>query len=172
MPDPDPKNDPDPDPKGETFTAPKDQAEFDRMVADRLRRERSKFADYDDLKTKASKFDEIDQANKTEIEKATEAEQRATTAELRALRLEVALDAAPEGMPMSQVRKLAKRLSGTTKDEIEADAAELFEDFTPSEGSDGKPPSRKPTERLRGGTEPEEGAELDTKAILEKIPRL
>lgn len=51
-----------------TFT----QAEVDAIVGDRLKRERTKFADYDALKEKASKFDEIEEANKTELQRATE----------------------------------------------------------------------------------------------------
>ena len=54
--------------KPETFT----QADVDRIVKERVQRERAKFADYDDLKAKASRFDEIEDANKTEIEKARE----------------------------------------------------------------------------------------------------
>ena len=51
-----------------TFT----QAELDAVVKDRLKREREKYADFDALKAKAAKFDEIEQANKTELEKANE----------------------------------------------------------------------------------------------------
>lgn len=50
----------------ETF----DQAAVDRIVSQRLAREREKFADYDDLKTKAERLAEIEAANQTELEKA------------------------------------------------------------------------------------------------------
>jgi hypothetical protein len=56
-----------------TFTPPSSQDEFDRMVGDRLARERQKFADYDDLKAKAAKFDEADAASKTELQKLQDA---------------------------------------------------------------------------------------------------
>lgn len=49
-----------------TFT----QDELDRVIAERLRREREKFSDYDALREKASKFDELDAAQKTELERA------------------------------------------------------------------------------------------------------
>lgn len=49
------------------------QDEFDRRIGDRLARERSRFADYDELKEKASKFDEVDAASKTEMQKLQEA---------------------------------------------------------------------------------------------------
>lgn len=48
------------------------QAEVDKIVGERLARDRAKFADYDDLKEKASKFDELEEANKTELQKANE----------------------------------------------------------------------------------------------------
>lgn len=60
-------------PEGDTFVAPTNQDEFDRMVGARLARERQKFADYDDLKAKASKFDEVDAASKSELQKAQDA---------------------------------------------------------------------------------------------------
>lgn len=55
---------------GDEFVAPKDQEEFDRMVGARLARERAKFGDYDDLKAKASKLDEMEAAGRTELEQA------------------------------------------------------------------------------------------------------
>jgi hypothetical protein len=56
-----------------TFNPPASQDEFDRMVGDRLARERQKFADYDDLKAKAAKFDEVDAASKTELQRLQDA---------------------------------------------------------------------------------------------------
>lgn len=58
--------------EGFAFVAPANQEEFDRMVGARLARERQKFADYEDLKAKASKFDEVDAASKSELQKAQE----------------------------------------------------------------------------------------------------
>lgn len=51
-----------------TFT----QAEMDAIIGDRLARERAKYADYEDVKAKASKYDEEQEASKTELQKATE----------------------------------------------------------------------------------------------------
>lgn len=48
-----------------TFT----QAEMDSIIEGRLARERQKYADYDDLKEKASKYDEYQTQNKTELQK-------------------------------------------------------------------------------------------------------
>lgn len=51
-----------------TFT----QSDVDRIVAERLSRERGKYADYETLKEKASKFDAAEEANKSELQKAQE----------------------------------------------------------------------------------------------------
>lgn len=49
-----------------TFT----QEELDAHIEQRLARERTKFADYDALKTKAAAFDEAERAKQTELERA------------------------------------------------------------------------------------------------------
>lgn len=51
-----------------TFT----QAEVDSIVEGRLAREREKYADYDSLKDKAGKYDEIQAKGKTGLEKEKE----------------------------------------------------------------------------------------------------
>ena len=48
------------------------QSELDAIISDRLKRERDKYADYDSLKEKATRLDEIEEASKTELQKATE----------------------------------------------------------------------------------------------------
>lgn len=62
---------------GTAFT----QADVDRIVRDRLARQKAQFGDYDDLKTKAAEFDKIAESQKSELEKAQE---RATKAEAEA----------------------------------------------------------------------------------------
>ena len=47
-------------------------AEMNAIISDRLSRERSKYADYDDLKAKAQQFDAAQEAGKTELQKANE----------------------------------------------------------------------------------------------------
>ena len=77
-----------------TFT----QEEVNAIVSERVKKERAKYEGFDDLKAKAAKFDEMEEANKTELQKATEraAELEAkikemTEAEsLRAMRAKVA----------------------------------------------------------------------------------
>ena len=51
-----------------TFT----QSELDAIVGDRLKRERARYADYEDLKTKAAAFDAAEEASKSEMQKALE----------------------------------------------------------------------------------------------------
>ncbi|WP_058725244.1 DUF4355 domain-containing protein [Curtobacterium luteum] len=76
------------------FTPPASQDELNRIIADRIARERAKFSDYDDIKSKASKFDELEAANRSELEKvsatASEWEQKAAAANSELVRLRVA----------------------------------------------------------------------------------
>lgn len=74
----------------------------------------------------AKKLSEIEEANKSELEKAqaalAAAEKRAQETELASLRASVALE---KGLTPTQ----AKRLIGSTREELEADADELLEDI-------------------------------------------
>ena len=54
--------------KERTFT----QAEMDAIIGDRLKRERAKYADYDELAQKAKAYDEAEEASKSELQKAVE----------------------------------------------------------------------------------------------------
>lgn len=116
------------------FTPPATQDELNRIITERVTRERQKFADYGELKEKAAQFDQAVEQGKTEAQKAVEraeaAEKRAAETESRALRLEIA---AEKGLTPAQ----AKRLVGSTREELEADASELLDTFKPaSAGSD------------------------------------
>lgn len=55
-------------PETRTFS----QAEVDAIIGDRLKREREKYADYEALKEKASKYDAQEEASKTDLQKAEE----------------------------------------------------------------------------------------------------
>lgn len=73
------------------------QEQLDAIVSDRLARERAKYQDYEDLKTKAAEYDKAQEASKTELQKAqeksaklqTELETMKKTAELREIREKV-----------------------------------------------------------------------------------
>lgn len=103
------------------FEAITSQEDFDKAIQARIARERAKFADYEDVKARASKLTEIEEANKTEAEKVAErlaaAEKRAVELEAKATRAEVA---AAKGVPIVL-------LSGSTKEELEASADALIQ---------------------------------------------
>ena len=104
----------------EAFRPPATQEELDRIIQGRLDRERKRFADYDDIKAKATKYAELEEANKTESQKTAErlaaAEKRAAELEVKALRSEVA---AAKGVPSAL-------LTGSTQEELEAAADALI----------------------------------------------
>lgn len=54
--------------EGRTFS----QTELDSIVKSRVYEEQKKFSDYKELKKKAERLDEIEEASKTELQKATE----------------------------------------------------------------------------------------------------
>ena len=108
-----------------TFT----QEELNAIVGKRLAEEKSKFADYEDLKAKASKFDEMEEANKSELQKATEransleAELKAmkSAEEVRVMRENVAKET---GIP-------SNLLTGATEEECKAQAEAIKAYATP-----------------------------------------
>ena len=125
-----------------------------------------------ELEEKAKKLDEIEDANKSEVERATSslkaAEERAQAAELKAMRLEVA---AAKGLTPAQ----AKRLVGASIEELEADADELVDTFKPADsGEQSSKPQMpgKPQQHLRSGGDPtEEPQETDPAKLAEAISR-
>lgn len=120
--------------EGKTFT----QAELDKIVADRLGRERSKYAGFEDLKAKAARLDELEQQNQSELEKAQtkvqKAEQRAVDAEARLLRFEVAQE---KEVPA----KLVPLLTASDRDGLESQADLILENAKtePTPDFDGGP---------------------------------
>lgn len=81
-----------------TFT----QQEMDAIIADRLKRERAKYEGFEDFKAKAMKFDELEEANKSELDKAHE----------RVSTLETELNAMKKAEEVRQIReKVAKEMS-------------------------------------------------------------
>lgn len=115
-----------------------------------------------------AKLREIEDASKSDIDKATEratqAEQRATAAERRALVLEVAAD---KGLTPAQ----AKRLVGDTREDLEADADELLATFTPAD-DERRTPARRPKEKLRPGAVPDadDDSETDPAKLAARVP--
>lgn len=105
------------EPTEKTFT----QADVDRIVTNRL----SKYSDYEELKAKAAKFDEVEEANKSELQKAidkanglqAELDGLKKAAEIRQVRDEVSKET---GVP-------ASLLTGETKEECATQAAAIAE---------------------------------------------
>lgn len=95
------------------------QEQLNRIISERIGRERRKYADYDEMRAKAARFDELEKAQKTELEKAQEranrAEAKALEAELRVLRSEIA---GKYSIP-------AELLQGANSEELEKSAAAL-----------------------------------------------
>lgn len=120
-----------------------------------------------EAETWRKKVKEYEDASKSDLEKAqskaAEAEYRAQEAETRYLRLEVASE---KGLTAAQ----ARRLQGSTREELEKDADELLKEFGGGEKGT-KPPARKPAERLKGGSDPESSPDPDPDEIVKKIRR-
>lgn len=104
-----------------TFT----QDEVNKIVADRLFKERSKYDGFEEMKEKASKFDEMQEASKTELQKATERADKLQAEldflnkanEVRTIREKVATD---NGVPVSL-------LTGNTEEECTTQAKAILE---------------------------------------------
>lgn len=105
------------------------QEELDNIVKERIRREREKFGDYDDLKKRVSELETENSALKSTVEdnKQTRAELDAQITELQgqvsnyetaSLRTRIALQ---NGLPYD----LADRLQGADEEALRADAERL-----------------------------------------------
>ena len=102
------------------------QEELNSIVSDRLRRESAKYSDYEELKQKAQKLDEIEESSKSELQKATEKANELQTEldkikkanEVRTIREKISTET---GVPVSL-------LSGSTEEEckIQADGILKF----------------------------------------------
>ena len=113
-------------PEPKTFT----QEEVNSFLAKDRKQMAEKYADYEALKEKASRLDEIEAANKSELEKATE----------KATRLESELKAIKEAEAIRGIREeVAKNtgipahlLTGNTKEECEAQATAIADFAKPA----------------------------------------
>ena len=155
---PEPKNDPTPAPKGgddKTFT----QAEVDALIDKRFARERKNQPTPEQVsewKAKAEAADKAGESDKGEAQKLADQLAKMQTDlddERRQRRIiEVAAD---KGLTPARV----KRLTGTTREELDTSADELLEDFpipAKSDGEDGdkKEPVKRPVESLKPGASP------------------
>lgn len=104
-----------------TFT----QAELDQIIGERLKREREKYPDYDALKEKAARFDEIEEASKSELQKATEKAERLET-ELSQLKKAEEIRGVREAVA-TQYGIPTNLLSGETEETCKEQAKALLE---------------------------------------------
>ena len=109
-----------------TFT----QEEVNAIVGKRLAEEKGKYSDYEEIKAKAAKFDEAEEANKSELQKATE----------RANNLEAELNGMKKAEEIRQMKEKianetgipANLINGTTEEECKAQAEAIKAFATPS----------------------------------------
>lgn len=149
-------------PEKPNFAPITSQEDLDKMIGKRLAKEREKFEDYDDIKAKADEYEKYLDSQKDEQTRLNEAYEK-TQQELEAARKQIAdyevnqlraEIAAEKGLTLKQ----AKRLTGTSREELEADADDLLESF-PTKAAPA--PSRSTSTRPipTGGSNPEKEAE-------------
>lgn len=117
------------------------------------------------LRDAEARLKAVDDADKSEVEKLTaqvaELSKTAEAATARADRFEVA---AAKGLSLAQ----ARRLVGTTKEELEQDAAEMRAELG-LDKVEGKKQSGRPKEDLKLGASNEESEEVDPKKLADSI---
>ena len=112
------------------------QEELDNIVKERIRREREKFADYDDLKKRVSELESENSALKSTVEddkqtragldaQITELQGQVSNYETASLRTRIALQ---NGLPYD----LADRLQGADEEALRADAERLASSMRPA----------------------------------------
>lgn len=109
-----------------TFT----QEELNSIVQERLFKERKKYEGFDEIKAKADKFDEMEEASKTELQKANDRVKTLET-ELNALKAENEVKAIRE--KVSQATSIPTNLlTGATEEECLAQAQAIRAFANPS----------------------------------------
>ena len=111
-------------PAVDEFQAITSQDELNRVIGERVKRATAKFADYKDLQAKAAKLDELEDANRSEAEKAqariTELENQLNAVQAESLRLRVA---AEHGI--TDADDIALFLTGTDEETLTKQAERL-----------------------------------------------
>ena len=90
------------------------QEDVNRIVGERLARETAKYADYESLKEKAGKYDEMEEANKTELQKAQE----------KADKLQTELDGLKKSEEIRQMKEKVSTETGVPVSLITAETEE------------------------------------------------
>ena len=134
-------------PEGNDGHADELSAEDLRKALDKARQDAAKYrTKVRELEPLAAEAQQLKDAGRTETERLTErataAETRAAELEARSTRLEVAFE---KGLTPAQ----AKRLVGSTREELEADADEILRDFPAQTGT--RKPAPDPAQGRPGG---------------------
>lgn len=107
--------------QGKTFT----QADIDRVVEQRLSRERAKFADYDQIKADAAELAKIRDGEKTELQKFQEQLANEQTARQTAESERDTLKRTQYGIDKGLPPALAKRLTAQAEADLDVEIEEL-----------------------------------------------
>lgn len=142
---------------GKTYT----QAELERLVEQRLIRERKKYTGFTDLQKKAAEYDKLQEKNKTEQERLND-QLAAAQVELQTYRVEKVRRAAADaaGDPT-----LWEFITETDSDKAEEQAKRLAARFgtPPQDGNNGQPPRRA---NLQQGTRAQPPPEMTRDQLL------
>jgi len=90
------------------------QDEVNSIVAERLAREKAKYEGFEELKAKAEKYDQLEEANKSELQKASE----------RVASLEAQLDALNKAKEVEEMREKVATEIGVPAKLLTADTEE------------------------------------------------
>lgn len=158
-PKPDPKKD-DPEPDDDLGDSGK------RALAAERRAKREAEQKAKDLEARLKELEDKDKSEGEKLAaKLAAAEKDAADAKAAVLRYEVAGE---KGLTPAQ----ARRLVGTTKEELLADADDFLEALKPAGGGSGGPAPSKPKEDLKGGGDPDEApVVVDPSKLAESVPR-
>lgn len=142
---------------GDAFKPITSQEDLNRIIAERVNRERAKYADYKDVKSKAARLDELEEANKTELQRVTDAkaavERERDAARVEALRLRIATkhgisdedaDLFLTGTDEETLTKQAQRLSARSK------TSKQHGNYVPGEGTNPKASDNDERATVRG----------------------
>ena len=155
----------DPDKGGDKFNAITSQEELNRIVGERLARERAKYSDYEDLRAAKAEYDKVLEAAKTEQERAVEAARnegktealttanaRLVSAEARALAAEAKFRNPALAVKAISLDGITVSDDGTVDEKAIRDRLKELSDAEPYLVDDGKPGRPKPDPTQGGGT--------------------
>lgn len=137
------------------YTPPATQDDLDRIVETRLARERAKFADYEDLKRKAARLDEIEREQMSEADRLRSELEQEREARVKVEREALVHRIASEkGVP-------AHLLTGDTEEALTASADALLEFRGQQQGEQTRRGAQVPGE----GRQPGSGSDPNAEAL-------